>query len=236
MAINKTADGREWLTEKQLDELLFEIQNFSGKSLHEANKEIHRLLLKGTTVNKNELTGEQNPTVRLVDFKNSDKNSFIAINQFRLLTPGASREGIIPDIVLFLNGLPVIVVEAKDFDAAEPLSEVYLQITRYANTREDDYGVKEGEEKLFHYNIFSVITRGKDARIGTNQNSLETLLNVFEEPRLGLMFYLSNILIYFVPLFFCLKFKNHFNITKSIMISAFSVSIIAFITEVILLN
>ncbi len=143
MAINKTADGREWLTEKQLDELLFEIQNFSGKSLHEANKEIHRLLLKGTTVNKNELTGEQNPTVRLVDFKNSDKNSFIAINQFRLLTPGASREGIIPDIVLFLNGLPVIVVEAKDFDAAEPLSEAYLQITRYANTREDDYGVKE---------------------------------------------------------------------------------------------
>lgn len=166
-AINKTADGREWLTDKQLDELLFEIQNFSGKSLHEANKEIHRLLLKGTTVNKNELTGEQNPTVRLVDFKNYDRNSFVAINQFRLLTPGASREGIIPDIVLFLNGLPVIVVEAKDFDAAEPLSEAYLQITRYANTREDDYGVKEGEEKLFHYNIFSVITRGKDARIGT---------------------------------------------------------------------
>jgi len=166
-AINKTADGREWLTDKQLDELLFEIQNFSGKSLHEANKEIHRLLLKGTTVNKNELTGEQNPTVRLVDFKNYNKNSFVAINQFRLLTPGASREGIIPDIVLFLNGLPVIVVEAKDFDAAEPLSEAYLQITRYANTREDDYGVKEGEEKLFHYNIFSIITRGKDARVGT---------------------------------------------------------------------
>ena len=105
-AINKTADGREWLTDKQLDELLSEIQTFSGKSLHEANKEIHRLLLKGTTVNKNELTGEQNPTVRLVDFKNYDKNSFVAINQFRLLTPGASREGIIPDIVLFLYFFP----------------------------------------------------------------------------------------------------------------------------------
>ena len=74
--------------------------------MHEANKEIHRLLLKGTTVNKNELTGEQNPTVRLVDFKNYDKNSFVAINQFRLLTPGASREGIIPDIVLFLYFFP----------------------------------------------------------------------------------------------------------------------------------
>lgn len=166
-AINKTDDGREWLTDKQLDEILFEIQNFAGKSLHEANKEIHRLLLKGTSVSKNELTGEQDPTVRLVDFKNYNNNSFIAINQFRLLTPGASREGIIPDIVLFLNGLPVVVVEAKDFDVAEPLSEAYLQVTRYANTRDDDYGFKEGEEKLFHYNIFSIITHGREARVGT---------------------------------------------------------------------
>lgn len=165
--INKMLDGREWLTERQLNDLLFEIQNFPGKSLHEANKEIHRLLLKGTTVNKNELTGEVNPTVRLVDFRSWNKNSFIAINQFRLLTPGASRTGIIPDIVLFLNGLPLVVVEAKDFEVAEPLSEAFLQITRYANTRQDDYGVKEGEERLFHYNLFSIITHGTTARVGT---------------------------------------------------------------------
>ncbi len=165
--INVTGDGREWLTEKQLDEILFEIQNFTGKNLHEANKEIHRLLLKGTSVAINELTGEQNPTVRLVDYRNYANNSFIAINQFRLLTPGASRQGIIPDIVLFLNGMPIVVVEAKDFDVAEPLSEAYLQVTRYANTRDDDYGFKEGEEKLFHYNIFSIITHGREARVGT---------------------------------------------------------------------
>lgn len=165
--INTSPDNREWLTDKQLDEILFEIQNFSGKSLHEANKEIHRMLLKGTAVARNELTGEQDPTVRLVDFKNYDNNSFIAINQFRLNTPGASRQGIIPDIVLFLNGMPVCVVEAKDFEVAEPLSEAYLQITRYANTRDDDYGFKEGEERLFHYNMFSIITHGKEARVGT---------------------------------------------------------------------
>jgi len=165
--INTTPDGKEWLTDKQLNEILFEIQNFPGKSLHEANKEIHRLLLKGTSVAKNELTGEQDPSVRLVDFKNYDKNSFIAINQFRLITPGASRQGIIPDIVLFLNGMPICVIEAKDFDVAEPLSEAFLQITRYANTRDDDYGFKEGEERLFHYNIFSIITHGTEARVGT---------------------------------------------------------------------
>ncbi|MFQ5752826.1 MAG: type I restriction endonuclease subunit R, partial [bacterium] len=165
--INTTPDGREWLTDKQLREILFEIQNFPGKSLHEANKEVHRMLLKGTSVARNELTGEQDPTVRLADFKNYDNNSFIAINQFRLITPGASRQGIIPDIVLFLNGMPVCVVEAKDFDVAEPLSEAYLQVTRYANTRDDDYGIKEGEERLFHYNMFSIITHGAEARVGT---------------------------------------------------------------------
>ncbi|MBN2282208.1 MAG: type I restriction endonuclease subunit R [Candidatus Marinimicrobia bacterium] len=165
--INTTAEGSEWLTDRQLDELLREIQNFPGKSLHEANKEIHRLLLKGTSVAKNELTGEQDPSVRLVDFKNYDNNSFIAINQFRLITPGASRQGIIPDIVLFLNGMPICVVEAKDFDVAEPLSEAFLQVTRYANTRDDDYGYKEGEERLFHYNMFSIITHGTEARVGT---------------------------------------------------------------------
>lgn len=165
--INLTSDGREWLTNKQLDELLFEIQNFPGKSLHEANKEIHRMLLKGTSVSKNELTGEMHPSVRLVDFRKWDQNSFVAINQFRLLTPGASRQGIVPDIVLFLNGLPIVVVEAKDFDVAEPLSEAFIQVTRYANTRQDDYGFKEGEEKLFHYNIFSIITHGHEARVGT---------------------------------------------------------------------
>ena len=166
-AINTLPDGREWLTPKQLDELLFEIQNFGGKSLHEANKEIHRLLTKGTTVAQNELTGEQNPTIRLVDFKNYAANSFIAINQFRIATPGTSKTGIIPDIVLFLNGLPVVVVEAKDFEVAEPLSEAFLQITRYANSRNDDYGITEGEEKLFHYNIFSILTHGQKARVGT---------------------------------------------------------------------
>lgn len=165
--INLTTDGKKWLTDKQLESILFEIQRFQGKSLHDANKEIHHLLLKGITIDKNELTGEQNPVVRLIDYKNYQNNSFIAINQFRIITPGASREGIIPDIVLFLNGLPVVVIEAKDFDVAEPLSEAYIQIARYSNTRDDEYGYKEGEEKLFHYNIFNIITHGTEARAGT---------------------------------------------------------------------
>ena len=79
-AINKLPDGTAWLTDQQLNDLLVGIENFSGKSLHEANIEIHRLLVKGATVSKNEITGEVNPTVRLVDFRNYERNSFLFEN------------------------------------------------------------------------------------------------------------------------------------------------------------
>jgi len=92
--INRTDPGKEWLTKKQLEELYTEISEGTGdrpvasKSLHEANKAIFNLLLKNTTVDRNELTAEQSPVVRFIDFDNWDNNSFIAINQFRIQTPG----------------------------------------------------------------------------------------------------------------------------------------------------
>jgi len=165
--INKTSNGKEWLTEKQLNELYYEITNYSGKNLQEANKSIFNQLLHNTNVDRNELTGDESPLVRFIDFDNWENNSFIAINQFRIDTPSSVREAIIPDIVLFVNGMPFVVVECKDLDVAEPLSEAENQIRRYSNRRDDEFGVKEGEERLFHYNLFSIITHGEEARAGT---------------------------------------------------------------------
>ena len=101
----------------------------------------------------------------------------MAINQFRIVTPGGPREGIIPDIVLFVNGLPFSVIECKDVDVTDPISESINQIMRYANTREDDFGIKEGEERLFHYNLFSIATHGEEARFGTITGDFEYYLN-----------------------------------------------------------
>ena len=175
--INLTDDGRSWLTEKQIDDVVREVMTQPGVGLLQANKTIHELLTKNTTASVNEVTGEQSPLVRLIDFRNPERNSFIAINQFRIDTPGASRNAIIPDIVLFVNGLPVVVIECKDKDVAEPLSEAFIQISRYANTRDDDYGVKEGEERLFHPNLFSIITHGTEARFGTITGEFDHYLN-----------------------------------------------------------
>lgn len=178
--INK-ANGVEWLTNKQLDDLHDEITSTErgALSLLEANTQVFERLIgkTKTTVSHNELTGDTNVLVKLIDFEHWDNNSFVAINQFRVVTPGGPREGIIPDIVLFINGLPVIVVECKDVDVSDPLSEGINQIQRYSNTRNDDFGIKEGEEKLFHYNLFSISTHGEEARFGTITGGFEYYLN-----------------------------------------------------------
>ncbi len=178
--INKV-NGTEWLTDKQLDDLHREITSTErgALSLLEANKEVQERLIgkTKTTVARNELTGDTNVLVKLIDFEDWSNNSFIAINQFRVVTPGGPREGIIPDIALFINGLPCIVVECKDVDVSDPISEGVNQIQRYSNTRDDDFGIKEGEEKLFHYNLFSIATHGKEARFGTITGDFEYYLN-----------------------------------------------------------
>ena len=176
-----TIEGNEWLTNKQLEDLYIEITatEKSNLSLQEANKTVFEKLIgkTKTTVAENEITGKQTPLVKLIDFDDWSANSFVAINQFRIVTPGGPREGIIPDIVLFVNGLPFSVIECKDVDVTDPISESINQIMRYANTREDDFGIKEGEERLFHYNLFSIATHGEEARFGTITGDFEYYLN-----------------------------------------------------------
>ena len=178
--INLTDNGEPWLTDKQLDEVYNQVADLGNIKLHEANKAIFELLLTRTTVDRNELTGEESPKVDLIDFADFANNSFIAINQFKVLTAGGPRESIIPDIVLFVNGMPFVVIECKDEDEndlCKPLREAEKQIRRYSNLRDDKFGINEGEEKLFHHNMFSIITHGKEARLGTISGGFDYYYN-----------------------------------------------------------
>lgn len=166
-----TSNGQEWLTDAQLEDLFQELTDHPTKNLLEVNKTVFELLINGTSVDENELTGEEFPKVQFIDFKNPGENSFIAINQFRIDTPGTPKGFIIPDIVLFVNGLPLVVVECKDQNmfTANPLAAAYEQLSRYSNQRESTHrvGLKEGEERLFHFNHFNIATYGEDATYGT---------------------------------------------------------------------
>lgn len=169
-AINALPDGREWLTERQLVGLVDELFRQPGKGLLEANEAVQALLMKAQ-VDRNEVTGEKDPTVRLIDFANPERNRFHAINQFRVDTPGCVKGFIIPDVVLFVNGLPLVVIEAKigDANTANPMHEAYVQLQRYRDARRETAlaGLREGEPRLFYPNLAVIRTCGEAAEFGT---------------------------------------------------------------------
>jgi len=169
-ALNTTPEGQSWLTDKQIQDLQDQILRQPNRTLLEANEAIQKLIFKAQ-VDVNEVTGESDPVVKLVDFANPENNHFLAINQFRIDTPGCVKQFIIPDIVLFVNGIPLAVVECKKGGptCANPMSEAFIQLQRYMNQRKDtqQQGLKEGEPRLFHCNLLLIRTCGVEADYGT---------------------------------------------------------------------
>lgn len=168
--LNLLPDGTPWLTDRQLDALRDQLLRQPHKSLLEANEDVQRLLFKAQ-VDVNESTGEADPVVQLVDFAQPGRNQFHAINQFRVDTPGCVKTCIIPDIVLFVNGIPLVIVEAKigDANTANPLHAAHEQLLRYRNGRPETHkaGLREGEPRLFYTNALLVRTCGERAEVGT---------------------------------------------------------------------
>lgn len=169
-SINLTSDDKPWLTNRQLDDLQDQILRRPNRTLLEANEAAQALFLKAQ-VDVNEVTGESDPVVKLIDFACPSRNRFHAINQFRIDTPGCVKSCIIPDIVLFVNGMPLIVVEAKigDPNTANPLHAAFEQLLRYRNARPETIkeGLREGELRLFYTNLLLVRTCGEKAEFGT---------------------------------------------------------------------
>jgi len=169
-ALNRDAAGAAWLTESDLATVYDAVTTQKG-SLIEANQAVYDLLVKGLPVDRHTPNGVVTEQIRLVDFDDPTANAFHAISQFRVDTPGQVKSHIRPDIVLFLNGLPLVVVEAKEANpfADIPLREAKKQLMRYCERRPDDTkgGKLEGEARLFHANLFLVATTGNDASYGS---------------------------------------------------------------------
>src|SRR5438552_4960081 len=153
-----------WLQDDQVEEVVKQLTaSFPGTGLLQNNRHVFNLLSENTSVSENRKTGEKNPTVRFVDFKHRDNNRFIAVCQFKVRILGTEHH-ICPDIVLFLNGLPVAVVECKSPKVKEPIAEAIEQILRYSEQR----GAKgEGSPALFYYNQIVIATCRQEAKFGT---------------------------------------------------------------------
>ena len=97
--------------------------------------------MENTSVSENRKSGEKSPTVRFVDFTKHDNNSFIAVCQLKARVLGTEHH-IIPDIVLFLNGLPVVVIECKSPKVKDAIPEAINQFLRYSEQRGGKRGRK----------------------------------------------------------------------------------------------
>ena len=152
-----------WLEDDQVEEVVRQLTASSPGGLIENNKHVLHLLLENTSVSENRQTGENSPTVRFIDFKTRDNNRFIAVCQFKVRILGTERH-IIPDVVLFLNGLPVVLIECKSPKVKDAIPEAIDQMLRYSEQR----GVTgEGSAPLFYFNQFVVATCRQEAKFGT---------------------------------------------------------------------
>lgn len=153
-----------WLEDDQAEDVVKRAtQSFPSTGLIENNQFALNLLLENISVTENRKTEEKSPTVRIIDFKNPKNNRYIAVCQFKVRILGTEHH-IIPDVILFVNGLPVVLIECKSPKVKDAIPSAIDQMLRYSEQR----GAKnEGNAGLFYYNQFIVATCRQEAKFGT---------------------------------------------------------------------
>ena len=163
--INLDGNGNEYLDDVTIDRAILELQRTETQNLLDRNKELTGKLVLGVKVPWAESpAGARDNTVRIhfFDFAHWEHNDFLAINQFRVEFIG--RTGfVIPDIVLFVNGVPLSVIECKSPAIIEPMNEGINQLLRYSNQRRE-VAEDEGVPHLFLFNQIMVSTWFYEAR------------------------------------------------------------------------
>ncbi|WP_135605524.1 type I restriction endonuclease subunit R [Methanococcoides sp. NM1] len=167
-------DINSWMEDDQIHEVINELKRINASNLIEANMGVCDLLLNNTVVDEDRESGLKSPSVKYIDFENPENNRFLAISQFKVNVLGTHNH-IIPDIVLFVNGIPLVVVECKSPKIADPMWEGINQLLRYSNNRPHTEE-REGNEKLFYYNQFMIATYRQEARFSTISGGFEHYL------------------------------------------------------------
>jgi len=123
--------------------------------LIDANEAFHKMLAEGVPVTVQKDGQERGERVWLVDFQNPENNIFFVINQFTIIERNQNKR---PDVILYVNGLPLVVIELKNpADAHTTIRKAFDQIQTY----------KTVIPSLFFYNAFCVISDGLEAKAGT---------------------------------------------------------------------
>lgn len=167
--INRNDDDEPWLDEDRISQAVAALSKAgAGEKLIEANQLATELLMKGTTVPGVEgWAGGRNRTLDYIEWEHPERNDFVLVSQFRVDEPGGqAKKYVVPDLVLFVNGIPLVVVECKAPGPEDAMAVAVGQLRRYANQR-PEVNQDEGNEMLFWTNQFVIGTTGEHARVGT---------------------------------------------------------------------
>jgi len=138
------------------EDALKQVLSLSNQNLVENNEAFHRWLTEGVPVEYMADGNSRGANVQLVDFDHPDNNDFIVSNQFTVRPEGQKAKR--PDVVLIINGLPLVVIELKNpTDENATVQKAFTQLQNY----------KQAIPNLFHYNALLVASDGHDAKAGS---------------------------------------------------------------------
>jgi type I restriction enzyme R subunit len=157
-----------WLSNENLRKVMRELTHPNFAGLMEYNHAIYQTLVNYISVEQDLGKGRKGQTVKIIDFDHPENNDFLCTNQFKV---EGVNQNIIPDIVCFVNGLPLAVIECKSPYISSPMQEGINQLRRYSNLRTPHED--EGAEKLFWYNQLMVSTCRDLAKVGTISSSAQ---------------------------------------------------------------
>lgn len=142
------------LPDEAINEALFKLKNFENAELTQKNAVFMDYLQNGITVRYTEKGEPRDTIVYLIDYENPDNNSFIVANQWTFIENSEKR----PDVLLFINGLPLVLMELKSPSREEiDASEAYRQIQNY----------KHEIPSMFIYNAICVMSDLAVSKAGT---------------------------------------------------------------------
>jgi type I restriction enzyme R subunit len=162
---NKLKDLNPGIPPEGLEEALRKLRLISHPTLIENNRAFHRLLVEGVDVEFRNRDGQIiHDKVWLIDFEKPEANEFLAVNQFTVEEGHFNRRA---DVVVFINGMPLAVLELKNItDANATIRGAFNQLQTY----------KAQIPSLFNSNALLVISDGHEARLGTITSDWERFM------------------------------------------------------------
>lgn len=143
-----------------LKQAIATLKNIDNPSLFERNHTVHKWLTDGIQIE--DYDSDVNPLIRFIDFENPEKNVFQVANQLKFKE---NRNLRIPDVIIFINGIPLVIFELKSIEYNEDtfIERAYEQLG--GNGEADGY--RFDIPTLFNYNAFLVISDGANNKVGT---------------------------------------------------------------------